>query len=193
MVAVVADILGAPYPWPVDGRSLRGAPPSPSSDRRVLSPVPIDNFPLDESGRVVLDGRAGFQELLARPAAYAGDDDLAVFRGGDHGALLDVRADQLGAGAPFDGTYRFDEPPVDYDPAAAEVPTALHADVDVPPNTTVALVVNGRVAGWYVVSDTKRARFLIPEPLLRPGPNDTSLAVVEGPPGDTTLRPLRAG
>jgi hypothetical protein len=188
IMPTIADIIDAPFPWRVDGQSLLGPPPA--SNERALSPVSLDERPLDDNGHIVLDGEAGFRELLARPAAVVGADELGVFRAGDYGALVGARTAELGNGPPFDGSYHLDEPPPVYDPNAPVAPVSFHATVKAPVGTTVALVVNDRVAGWYRLHGDQ-ARFLVPESLLRPGPNTVSLVALEGPVDDATLRPLR--
>jgi hypothetical protein len=187
IMPTVADIIDAPYPWDVDGQSLLGPPPT--SNERVLSPVSLDELPLDRDGHIVIDGEAGFRDLLALPAGYVGDDELAVFRTGEYGALVGARTSELGNGPPFDGTYHLDEPQPLYDPNGPIAPVSFHATVNAPAGITVALVVNDRVAGWYRLHGDQ-ARFLIPESLLRPGPNTAALVAVEGPVDNVTLRPL---
>ncbi len=62
------------------------------------------------------------------------------------------------------------------------------ATIRSPKAVTVALVVNGVVAGTYELGDDRRGRFVVAESLFRNGPNELEVVMIEGPPGDERLR-----
>ena len=79
-------------------------------------------------------------------------------------------------------------------PANGPIPIVVRATIDgAPPDTVVALLVNGTVVGTYRPTADHKARFVVPEAALHVGHNDLALATVTGSRGAETLHPLPSG
>lgn len=190
ILPTVADMLGVKLPWPVDGRSLLGPPRAPT---KTMVPFNQNRVPTDDRGRIEIDAKRGFRELLALPPAYHGNDALAWLRTGPYRDLIGRRTRDIDTGTAASVTAKLDEPGLDYQPDAEIVHILVRATVTAKPGTTVALIVNGVVAGSYQPGADHRARFAVSETMLHPGQNDLSLVVVKGPPSAPTFRPLESG
>jgi Arylsulfatase A and related enzymes len=191
ILPTVADMLGVKLPWPVDGRSLLGPPRAPTT--KTMVPFNQNRVTTDDRGRIEIDARRGFRELLALPPAYHGNDALAWLRTGPYRDLIGRRARDIDTGPAVSVTAKLDEPGLDYQPDAEIVHILVRATVTAKEGTTVALIVNGVVAGSYQPGADHRARFAVSETMLHPGQNDLSLVVVAGPPSTPTFRPLESG
>jgi hypothetical protein len=189
IVPTIADHLQIRLPWPVDGRSLLLRPieeaPRRLLDwrRNALRPPPGQKF-------LAFDGPTGFTQVLKGRATDAtGDPALRLYRFGPYGGLVATRAARwTGPSAGIEGTIGSIERYRDVDLTAAHIPWVdVYGTVKLPPNRTVAIVVNGVVAG---VSDTygspgdAQTQFwdVLPPQLFRTGRNDLSLFAVDGSP-----------
>ncbi len=191
ILPTVADIVGVKLSAPVDGRSLRG--PARRSTTKYLVPFDQNQVTTDANGRIEIHGTQRFQDLLTRAPGYRGRDALAPLRTGAYPDVVGRAASTLGSGSPVAGSVRLDEATLEYDPPSGRVPTMVRADVRGAAGATVALVVNGVVAGTYTPADDHRARFVVSESFLRPGRNDLSISVVDGPVSDPVLHPIGRG
>jgi hypothetical protein len=191
VLPTIADIIGARLPWKVDGRSLVGPPRR--SATKYLVPYEENRLPTDASGRIVIDGQKGLRDVLARAPGTRGHDTFAFFRGGPHGDVVGTAVADLPSGAPAEGNATLDPGALVVRGGTAPIPIIVRADVDAPADTVVALIVNGTVVGTYRPTGDHKARFVVPEAVLRPGRNDLALATVTGPAGQETLHPLPTG
>ena len=188
ILPTVADIVGVKLAAPVDGRSLRGS--SRKGTTKYLVPFDQNQVKTDAKGRIEIHGTGRFHDLLARAPGYRGSDVLAPLRTGPYPDVVGRSASTLGAGAPVTGRVHLDEPTLEYDPPSGRVPTMVRADVRAGAGATVALVVNGVVAGTYTPAGDHRARFAVSESFLRAGGNDLSIFVIDGPTSDPVLHPV---
>jgi hypothetical protein len=156
-------------------------------------PYEENRLPTDASGRIVIDGRKGLRDVLARAPGTRGHDTFAFFRGGPHGDVVGTAVADLPSGAPAEGNATLDPGALVVRGGTAPIPIIVRADVDAPADTVVALIVNGTVVGTYRPTGDHKARFVVPEAVLRPGRNDLALATVTGPAGQETLHPLPTG
>ena len=193
VLPTIADLIGTRLPWRVDGRSLAGAPRR-SPVKHVVPPAAQNRVPLDASGRIRIDGRAGFPKVLGFAPATRGDDAFAFFRGGPAGDIVGKPAADLPAGTAADVVATADPDGLDVDAGHGEIPIVVRATLNrAPPRTVVALLVNGTVVGTYRPTGDHKARWVVPEAALHAGHNDVALATVTGGPGDQTLHPIPGG
>jgi hypothetical protein len=191
VVPTIADLIGIRLPWKVDGRSLAGPPRR--SAQKYLVPNDQNRLPVDRAGRVVIDGDAGLRRLLTFSPASRGEDAYALFRGGPAGDLVGRAVADVPDGPDANAHAQLDPDTLVVDPPDAKLPIVVRATVDAPPDTVVALLVNGTVVGTYRPTGDHRARFVVPEAVLHAGRNDVALATVTGAPGAETLHPLPTG
>jgi hypothetical protein len=191
VLPTIADIIGTPLPWKVDGHSLEG-PPRKTATKLVI-PYEQNSVPVNGDGRIEIDGTRGLREMLDAPPAMHGSDDFAALRGGPYGDIVGTPTSAVGFGAAVDGTVTVDPDPLEYDPNADTVPGIVRATVDVPARTTVALVVNHTVAGTYRPGKDHKARFVLPQSVLQPGRNDVQIVTVTGADGAATLHAISGG
>ena len=188
ILPTVADILGVKLPAPVDGRSLEG--PARVKATKYLVPFDKNLVPTNSRGRIVVDGARGFADLLSRAPGYEGRDALATVRSGEYPDVVGRSASSLGSGPTVSGRAHLDQPSIVYEPQSNSVPTMVRASVQLQPGSSVALLVNGTVAGTYRPGADHRARFVVSETLLRPGPNALTVVAIDGPRADPVLSPI---
>lgn len=207
LLPTIADVLDVEVPWPVDGRSVFGAPRT--TDEKLFRSAPL--FPDDDEDflEFTLDGRDGLRRMLASPLLAApntqsgtGDDvDLAILRTGPHGELIGKQIASLTSAAAdtrrvahVDAGRAFDDVDV-----SGELPAFVRGRLDgADGDETVVVAVNGVVAGVSSVFDDRRepARFtvLVPPTLLRAGANELEVYLLEGGgAGGVSLAPLELG
>ena len=172
----VADALGLRLPWKPDGRSALA--PAPERSRLVVHSFREERMEFDARS---LAGRMR-AEAVRRAASLHGTDPGRIYRAGPHGFLVHRRLSALRTGAPSALRYRLAGPrsSLDFDPASGVVPAVISGWVAGPRATgrEVAVVLNGRVGATARTHPSATgARFdaIVPEELLRPGPNRLEL------------------
>ena len=86
VLPTVADMIGIDLPWAVDGQSLSG--PARTSTERRLSPVPLDEYEVDDRGEVVLDGVQDFRGAAACRVPMPGAASSPSSVPGEYGSLV---------------------------------------------------------------------------------------------------------
>jgi hypothetical protein len=194
VVPTVAEHLGVEIPWKVDGRSLLG----PAREDRTFPMLDWSHsvwHPPPGTDYLHIDRAPGFAEVLhARAAAPRDPADLRVFAIGPYADLIDRPAGPM-VGAPAAATTVIDDPAryLAVDPTAAATPfVAIHGITTVAPGTPIAVVVNGRVAGFstsYRAPTARQQEFwstLVPR-LFHEGRNQVQVYVIDGAPAAPTL------
>ena len=189
----VADLAGVDIPWEVDGISLAG-------DRRRDEEKAWFNEP---GTGVDVDEATGFAAVLQSALS-----DLVVPEEGPEGAfvlrrygdLLGTPADALPEGRGLAGTAHLDRPGAfaELGLAASTVPSLVTGYLDLHPDehplTTVAVVLNGVVAGASELYEEGRERHrfaaVVSPRHMKAGGNSIEVFAVEGEPGSLVLRPL---
>jgi hypothetical protein len=201
VLPTIADLLGVPLPWPVDGRSAASAPRTTTEKTYLLS-EPFEEPRTTADGRLVLDGVEGLARVRdARPVGRSvpTDDELAMYRVGERAELIGEPIDAFtseprGSGARlYGGAARFD----DVDVRAGTAPAVLHALLDVPDaersptGREVLVALNGRVAAvGQSFNDFEGEAFgaMLPLELFDEGRNEVRIFEVVGTAGGITLR-----
>jgi hypothetical protein len=184
VLPTIADILGVKIPWKIDGRSALGR-------RRPPGPVTIMHSDIGFVGRrQSFPGPAGFADVLRfRTAPPGGDPALRIYRVGPYGGLIGRRA------APFvraslsprgilsrPGVWNH----VDLD--SDDVPwTTASGAVAGRSSGTVAIAVNGRVAGLAAITRGGLYYAMLAPTLFRAGKNDVKAYLVSGLPRNPRL------
>ncbi|MCB1251281.1 MAG: sulfatase-like hydrolase/transferase, partial [Acidimicrobiales bacterium] len=193
IVPTIAEVVDIPIPWPVDGVSLL-------DESAVVGPQRFQPYWIDE----VVPGPDGYAEIdavpfdqrVARQRQVIDDvvDDRALFAlpgGADLVGAdvtdLDVVGEPVTATIGFAGadrTVRAGEP----------VPAFVLSGFDAPPDGSIAVAVDGRIAltGAAAVVDGQVSSFwgFLPEAALPAGDHRIELYVVTGAPGSEQLRPV---
>jgi hypothetical protein len=198
VVPTIADELGVDLPWDVDGLPVARAGSERDPGRKLFADNDANGIhPQDGEDFIEVDGRDHFGTVLAAdPVAARGPD--AVWKRTPHGEELFGRdVDDLRIGPPF-GRQLVLEAPGDLDDIDTGEPLPIemigHADLDV--GTVVAYALNGTVGAvtsaepWGADDGGPLVHGLVPPDLFEDGANELTAYVVEGPPGDETLRPL---
>jgi hypothetical protein len=193
VLPTIADLTGTQLPWRVDGRSLEGKPRR-SPVKHLVRPVAQNQVPLDADGRIRLDGRSGLRRVLSFPPANVGTDAFALFRGGPAGNIVGKPVASVPAGAPSDLHATLDPGGLDVAAGDGPMPIVVRATLpDGPAGTVLALLVNQTVVGTYQPTGDHKARWVVPESVLRPGANDVALATVTRRDGNETLHRVSTG
>ena len=190
----VADLAGVDIPWDVDGISLVG-------DRRRDEKKTWFNRPGTE---VEIDEATAFAAVLDNALS-----DLVVVEDGLEGAFV-LRAYRSLVGRPADAVVtsgppaavaHLDDPgaftdlDLDGSPVPSLVTGHLELRSDDPSPTTVAVVLNGVVAGASELYEEggRRHRFaaVVSPHHMKAGSNAVEVFAVDGQPGTVELRPLR--
>jgi hypothetical protein len=199
IVPTIADLVGFDAGSDVDGvpatASGRGR-----GDEMRLAPRDLDDIEPDKGETLVeIDAetaRAGFADVLAAdPIPAAGPD--AVWRRTGHGDLFGRDVAELDVGPEAGETIAVDGL---HDLERHDPDEAPRLDVvgrtELPEGTMVAYALNGTVAALaegeapYGHPTLNTVLALVPPDLLVEGDNELTAYLVEGPPGDETLRPL---
>jgi hypothetical protein len=193
LVPTLADQLGVDLPWEADGVPARLADRRRDpGDKQVIDNAANVMEPAPGSDFVPIDAAEGFARVLESDFVPA-DGDLAVWRRGEHGGLVgrdvgDLRVAEGEAGTmAVEGLDRLEHP-------GDSPPTIeLLGEPSAPRPGQVAVAVNGVVAAVAPIEDGGFGPSLV-HALLLPEPfsadNEVTAYLVEGPPGDETLRPL---
>jgi Sulfatase len=193
LVPTVADQLGIELPWEADGIPARLADRRRDrGDKRVIDNDVNTIEPAPGSHLVPVDAEEGFARVLESDFVPA-EGDLAVWRRGEHGDLVgrdvrDLRVAEGGAGTmAVEGLDRLEHP--GDGPPTIE----LLGEPSLPRPGQVAVAVNGVVAAVAPIEDGGFGHSLV-HALLLPEPfaadNEVTAYLVEGPPGDESLRPV---
>jgi hypothetical protein len=206
VLPTIADVLGVHLPWPVDGAVAKDGP-APARDDRLLLESRLSSLKPKSGKFLHFDGRAGFEEMLRSGVPPdSGDPTLRLFRLPPFGGLVGMRPEQLATGPATTFEAELDKPEAfrAVDPAR-DPPVYVTGSVKADRPVTVAVSINGVVAGWansYVanLSEPKgdearaihRRRFwmLVPPSLLGRGSVDVKLFAVGGAPGSLSLSSL---
>jgi hypothetical protein len=193
LVPTIADELGVDLPWEADGvpagQAARRRDPG---DKQVIDNPVHEIEPVRGSDLVAIDAAAGFARVLASDYVPA-DDDLAVWRRGEHGDLVGRDVGSLRVADGEAGTMAVRQLDRLAHPGEGPPLIELLGEPSGLRSGQVAVAVNGVVAA---VAPIEAAGFGVPlvHALLLPGPftvdNDVTAYLVEGPPGAETLRPL---
>jgi hypothetical protein len=187
VLPTMADVLGVKIPWKVDGRSASGRPRPPGPLTIMRNDIGF------EGRRQTFDGPAGFAKVLrARAAPPGGDPALRVYRIGRYGGLVGRPAAPLVSGArPRRGTLSTPGSWNDVDPSSDSVPwTTATGTVTGVKEGTVAVAVNGRIAGLADVTAGGRYDAMLAPTLFRAGKNDVTAFLVTGLPRSASLLPV---
>jgi hypothetical protein len=197
VLPTIADLLGVDLPWDVDGLPIAEARSERDPDVKRFADDEGHAIHPDDGGDLLdLDGRDYFPTVLAAdPVAATGPD--AVWKRTPHGELFGRHPDDLRIGDPADQQLVLDDPR-DLDDIDTGEPLPIemigHTRLDV--GTTVAYALNGTIGAvttvepFSVDDDGSLVHGLLPPDLFEDGANELTAYVVEGPPGDETLRPL---
>jgi hypothetical protein len=211
VLPTIADHLDIDLPFEVDGESALAPGFDVGEDPRVYSTGALAGLLPGDEDFFTFDGPEGYRDVLASgPRVAPGDDELRLFRHGDFGDLVGQRVDELEVGDPVeqDVVLRETDDFRDVDPDAEQVPAYVSGEVRGEDELVVAVALNGVVGGWgrttpdgidfeepeRLADAASRQQFsvVLPPSLLRAGDNELSAYLVEGPPEDVTLVPLRA-
>jgi hypothetical protein len=196
VLPAVADVLGVELPWEVDG--------IPVGERRDETKTVLlggeDLLYEQQNGDPVytFDGSDGFEELRETHWLDTTGPE-AVWERTEHADLLREPVEQVGVGEPVDGEVDVVDP-ASWEPVQTDEPlpvviygTTELAEGALEEGDVVAFGLNGRVAALAEVAGTSERPvhgLLLPD-LYEDGENELSAFVVDGEPGDETLRPLR--
>jgi hypothetical protein len=211
VLPTIADHLDIDLPYEVDGQSALAPGFDVGADPRVYAAGALADLLTSDEDFVTFDGPAGYRDALASgPRVAPGEDELRLYRHGDYGELVGQQVEALDVGEPVDRESVLREA-ADFravDPDAQQVPAYLSGEVRGEDELVVAVALNGVIGGWSRTTPDgidfeepapseaqSRQQFnvVLPRPLLRAGDNDLALYLVEGPPEDPTLVPLRSG
>jgi len=190
----VADLAGVDIPWEVDGISLVG-------DRRGHHEKIWFNKPGIE---VEIDEATGFAAVLENALSdlllvEKGAEGAFILRG--YSSLVGRPADAVATSAQPAALAHIDRPDAfrALDPSTSPVPSLVTGHLELRPGeappTTVALVLNGVVAGAseLYAEGGQRHRFaaVVSPRYMKRGSNTLEVFAAEGDPGRIALRPLR--
>jgi hypothetical protein len=189
VLPTMADILGVKLPWKVDGITARRSP-------RAEGRRPVIGGLAERTGtEKSYDGAAGFASVLESVAAPpGGDPGLRLYRVGKYGALTGQPAEPLVQAAPPWLTGRMTTPRrwEHVVPDGRAAPWAIaHGRVRrVTPGRTVAIAVNGRIAGLARVDRKGQYDAPLSPELFVAGTNTVTPYLVRGTPHAPRLLPI---
>jgi hypothetical protein len=197
LLPTIADAIGVRIPWAVDGRPAARREQWAAKTFFTTKLTAFEDVALGR--RTTVDGRLGFQRMLeGNGRAFAPDPDpaWALARAGPYATVTGQPLGRVPIGPPSALSVTLDTPGAyeSVDPGRGSVPGLLLGDVVTDGPATVAVAVNGRIAG---VSPTfadgtgpRRFGVLVPDHLFRRGRNDVRVFEA-GPPGAAFgLRPV---
>lgn len=178
IVPTIADVLGVPIPWHVDGRSLHAKPLTRRVSVAKGKDEPVDGDP----GAV----HAGVLATARRNAALFGEGNGSMFRIGPFTELLGRSSKTLSTLAARSGVVRLNDPTLfaDVQPGSGLVPVRVAGELSgrsVPPGTALAVAVNGRVAATtkaYALDGRNGFAVILPEGSFRKGANAVEVYAV---------------
>jgi hypothetical protein len=191
VLPTMADILGVKIPWTVDGRSLRGT-------ARTEGERPFIHGDAGPGIQTSFPGPLGFARVRrARAAPPGGDPRLRIYRIGPFGRLVGQAVAPLRRNprTPPVGTITS---PGDFDTVdpAARVNEWTRVDgtisgPGVAVRRTVAIAVNGRIAGLALVDEHSQYHALLAPTLFERGHNDVAAYLVAGRPRAPFVFPVQ--
>jgi hypothetical protein len=192
----IADALGVEIPWDVDGLPVAEAVAERDPDtKRFADDEGHEIHAADGEDLLEIDGSDHFPTVLAADAVSARGPD-AIWKRTPYGELFGRSPGAAGVGDPADGTLSVEHPGELRIDTGEPLPLEVigHTDLDV--GTTVALALNGTIGAvttvepWFDAGGGPLVHGMMPPDLFVDGVNEVTAYVVEGPPGDETLRPL---
>ena len=197
VLPTIADDLGVELPWKVDGLPVAEALADRDPGRKLFADDETHEIHAEDGEDMIeLDGRDYFPTVLAAdPVAARGPD--AVWKRTPYGELFGQAVDDLSIGDPVDRQLTLELPHgLDDIDTGEPLPLEMigHADLDV--GTTVAYALNGTIGAlttvepWAADDGGPLVHGLVPPDLFEDGANELTAYLVDGPPGDETLRPL---
>jgi Sulfatase len=192
LVPTIADQLGVELPWEADGVPAGQAARSrdPGDKQIIDNPVNVME-PAAGSDFVPVDAAEGFARVLESDFVPE-EGDLAVWRRGEHGDLVGTDVSDLRVAGGEAGTMAVEAFDRLRRPGDGPPLIELIGEPSVPSPAEVAVVVNGVVAAVAPVEGgggfPRLHALLLPDPFT--ADNEVAAYVVEGAPGDETLRPL---
>jgi hypothetical protein len=195
ILPTIADVLGIPIPWRVDGLSLLGPIPK---DRMTVVGRRGGKEPLRVPVSDVLRDRAVTLRFKAR---YFGQGHHSLFRIGTHKALLGqdvagVKARSATVAVSLENRDAF----LHVVPGAGLSPARISGYVtsgQLEDGVELAVAVNGRVQGltsWFRdTNGVQRFRALVPETCFGPGRNSVDVYIVRGSPERPSLMLVGSG
>ncbi len=196
VLPTIAEVLDLELPADIDGSSLLGAGPVLVEDERRVYDWGFNRLVPNAEGFAVIDGEAGFRDVLAQPPpGQGGDPDLAFYRFGEHGDLVGQRVADLPS-APARGIEVELDPDGGYRSSAeAQQDVYVAGDVDPYERLDLAIAVNGVIGAWAELQPGQdgQGRFwgvVPPELLLEDGEDEITVYVIEGDGADVRLAPL---
>jgi hypothetical protein len=193
LVPTIADELGVDLPWEADGvpagQAARRRDPG---DKQVIDNAVNVMEPAPGSDFVPIDAEEGFARVLASDYVPA-EDDLAVWRRGEHGDMVGRDVGGLRVADGEAGTMAVRELDRLEHPGHGPPLIELLAEPSVPRPGQVAVAVNGVVAAVAPI-EAGAFGFSLVHALLLPGPfaadNEVTAYLIEGSPGAERLHPL---
>jgi hypothetical protein len=196
----LTEMLGVKVPWEVDGRSALGTPRE-DGPRKLFEWNLNQEQPPPGSKYLTYDGPAGFAAAMrGQASADTGDPGLRLYRIGEFGGLVGQPAAPLVKAVDKSGTVFVRSKQVFHsvDPDAAIAPWLYvlgRAGPTIPPDRTLAIAVNGTIAGVAQTfgPEEERPKFwssLWPEAFKRDF-NDVRVYAVGGTPTAPELTELK--
>ena len=178
VLPTMADILGVKIPWKVDGRSALGQPRRPD-------PITIIHNDIGRAGRKqTFNGPAGFAKVLrSRAAPPTGDPALRLYRIGLYGQLVGTSTARYARESQpqLRGTLSTPGGWNNVDPKSDSVPwTVAAGTVTGVTSRSVAIAVNGTVAGLAVVTAGGQYYAMLAPQFFTTGKNDVTPYLVTG-------------
>ena len=195
IVPTVADVLGVRLPWRVDGRSgfdrthrrPRTVTMIQGSERRARISRGANDRPVTVTPAELAAGRGAALERKLALFGALGEPDAFGPRPELHGRALrelpPASRPARDAGVELDGASGLRN----VDPSSGFVPAHLTGRVRsaTPRKRLIAVAVNGRVVATAQTlllagDESERLSVMVPEPALRPGPNEVEILEVAG-------------
>lgn len=198
VMPTIADQLGVDLPWDVDGLPIAEALADRDPDTKFFADDEGHEIHAAEGEDLLeIDGPEHFPTVLAADA-ISGHGPDSVWQRTPYGALFGQSPDDLRVGDPAGATLVVEHPDDLGDVDTSEplpLETIGHA-ADLEVGTTVAIALNGTIGAvttaepWSDDDGGPLVHGMVPPDLFVDGANELTAYVVEGPPGDETLRPL---
>lgn len=176
----ILDLVGAPIPEGIDGRSVFSEGPIRTS-KTFFGPVGPLEFPADGAEKWPIVERK--QRLFGGPGPFEFPYNLAP-PGHEEvlGATLPTDSPARPVAVQFTDPAKFANVDLDADTVPALIEGTVPVEEGLQPGTPVGIGVNGRMAAVTLLEgppDTNRFRAMVPPDLLREGPNEVTVWLVE--------------
>jgi hypothetical protein len=196
VLPTIADVLGTPLPWPVDGRS---AFDHSAADRSAVTIYEPPGKPLSAASAAVA---AGISEALARKVRIFGTGDWRrVFAIGPHAELVGRSLRSLPVIASSDSRAVVDGEPIlrDLDLSSALAPSHITGQISgtgAAGAQDLAIAVNGTIAAvtrTVEIGGSTRFSVMAPESAFHQGQNSVEVFAVKSSAGRIELERLHGG